>query len=210
MTVFVRTSAGQEAAYSSSDALPRKVRSILKLIDGKTTLRMFEQNLHSFGDVRSIFKFLDQAGLVRALPEGAQHVRVNVHVSDAERQRLMEPSSGTDWLPTRSPYAEHSQPANSALKEFSGSRSMPMSDVQFAIADEQKTKALISVVDEMANFVLTYMPDQSFSLLKDIEEITSMELLAVTLGGYEQMVSHVGQPSDTHLRSIKKVIREYL
>ena len=207
MTVYVRTSEGQDAAYNPDSALPRKLRSILKLIDGKTTLRMFEQNLESFGDVRSIFYSLGEAGLIKVQPDGGQHARVDMHVSDAEKQRLMKPSGSADWMPTRSPYAQHSLPGNPGLNGYLGAGTVPMSDAHFAVLDEQKASALKAVVDEMANFVLTHLPDQSFSLLKEIEEITSMELLAVTLGGYEQMVSHLGQTSDVHLKYIKSVIR---
>jgi hypothetical protein len=70
--------------------------------------------------------------------------------------------------------------------------------------------ALQDILDAMANFVLTHMPEQSFQILKEIEEITSLELLAVTLGGYEQMVASVGEPSVLHLRSIKQTLRENL
>lgn len=210
MTVYIRTDQGLEAAYEIESALPRKLRSILKLIDGRTTLRMFEQNLQSFGDVRSIFKSLAEAGYIRVLPEGAEHVRVNMHVSDAERQRLMEPSNAGDWMPTRSPYAEHSRPANSNINVPNAWLNPGLSDVQSLVVDQEKDAALKAVLDNMAGFVLTHMPDQSFLLLKEIEEITSMELLAVTLGGYQQMVSHLGPPSVEHLKYVKRVLQENL
>lgn len=210
MTVYVRTSEGQDAAYNPASALPRKLRSILKLVDGKTTHRMFEQNLQSFGDVRSILHALAESGLIRALPEGAQHVRVNMNVSDAERQKLMEPRDAGDWMPTRSPYAEHSQPGHGAVNGWSTPQNTAPSNAHITATDEKRAGALKAVVDDMAGFVLTHMPDQSFSLLKEIEEITSIELLAVTLGGYEQMVSHLGQAGDAHLKQIKQVLRENL
>ena len=210
MTVYVRTDQGLDEAYKTESVLPRKLRSILKLVDGKTTLRMFEQNLQSFGDVRSIFHSLAESGFIKVLPDGAQHIRINMHASDAERQRLMEPANAVDWMPTRSPYAELSQPGFTAVKQPDGRQNTPLSDFQLAAADEKRSAALKTAVDEMAGFVLTHIPDQSFSLLKEIEEITSIELLAVTLGGYEQMVSHLGEPSIVHLRHIKRVLQENL
>ena len=64
MAVFVRTEKGQEAAYSPQSALPRKLKSILKVIDGRTQVSTFEKNLSSFGDVRAILQSLDMAGLI--------------------------------------------------------------------------------------------------------------------------------------------------
>jgi hypothetical protein len=210
MTVYVRTDQGLEAAYQAESALPRKLRSILKLIDGRTTLRMFEQNLQSFGDVRSIFKSLAEAGYITVLPEGAQHVRVNMHASDAERQRLMEPNHADDWMATRSPYSEHLQPADVLTNEQAGGLHAALSDTQTLAVDQEKAAALKAVLDNMAGFVLTHVPDQSFLLLKEIEEITSMELLAVTLGGYAQMISHLGTPSVEHVKYIKRVLQDNL
>ena len=210
MTVYVRTDQGLDEAYKMESVLPRKLRSILKLVDGRTTLLMFEQNLQSFGDVRSIFHSLAESGLIRALPDGAQHVRINMDASDAERQRLMEPSNAGGWLPTRSPYAEHVHAASVSVAEQPDGQNPGLPDAQALAIDEEKAMALKAVVDNMAGFVLTHLPDQSFSLLKEIEEITSMELLAVTLGGYEQMVSHLGAPSVAHLKYIKRVLHENL
>jgi hypothetical protein len=210
MTVYVRTDRGQEAAYKPDSVLPRKLRSILKLIDGKTTLQMLVQNLQSFGDIRAILDSLTDDGLIRALPDGAQHVRVNMHASDAERQRLMASTNAADWLPTRSPYAEHSQAAPSAVGERHGWQNPSLTDTQALAVDDEKAAALKAVTDNMAGFVLTHMPEQSFSLLKEIEDITSMELLAVTLGGYEQMVSHLGAASAEHIKVIKRVLHDNL
>ena len=76
--------------------------------------------------------------------------------------------------------------------------------------DLQQQAALTGVLDEMANFVLTHLPDQSFQILKEIEEIASLEVLAATLGGYEQMVANLGEISANHVRHIKSVLRQHL
>ena len=73
-----------------------------------------------------------------------------------------------------------------------------------------KDDALKAMLDEMANFVLTQMPEKSFQILKEIEDITSLEVLAATLGGYGQMVSDLGQIGTTHLLSIQTNLREHL
>lgn len=216
MTVFVRTDLGQDEAYKTESVVPRKFRSILKLIDGRTSLRTFEQNLQSYGDINEIFQSLAEAGFIRVQPNDAQQVRINMNASLAERERQMEPSNTEDWMPTRSPYAERINPVSGVNGRLGGDPSFALSDLNtvprldtpaFALDDPQNP-ALRAVVDDMSSFVLTHMPDQSFLLLKEIEEITSIELLAVTLGGYEQMVSHLGPASDEHMKRIKQVLRE--
>lgn len=208
MSVYVRTEPGQQAAYACVSALPRKLRSILKLIDGKTELHVFEQNLQSFGDVKSIFHGLTEAGLIRPLPENARHVKVNMNRTAAELQPLMVPTHAADWMVTRSFRAESFQPAHTAADSQQTAQHVRYSGSQGVQAGEKRAAALKAITDDMAGFVLTHLPEQSFFLLKEIEDITSIEMLAVMLGGYTQMVSHLGQASDVHLASIRQALRE--
>ncbi len=70
MTVYIRTDEGQIAAYDPQSALPRKLKSLLKLIDGRTSLAVLEESLRAFGDVRGLVQSLDAAGLVKPLADG--------------------------------------------------------------------------------------------------------------------------------------------
>ncbi len=208
MVVFVRTEEGQEAAYSPQSALPRKLKSILKVIDGRTPVSTFEKNLSSFGDVRAILQSLDMAGLIKQIESA---VPFGQPATDQRAERAFTSSApsaapaAVEWGPTRSPYAEHSNSIKMDAWQASELATQAM------IPSRQvNNPALQDTLDSMANFVLTYLPGQSFQILKEIEEITSLELLAVTLGGYEQMVASAGEPSVQHLKSIKKTLRENL
>ena len=211
MAVFVRTEKGQEAAYSPQSALPRKLKSILKVIDGRTQVSTFEKNLSSFGDVRAILQSLDMAGLITQIESVAPAGQTG---TDHRAERAFTPPTSlavpasADWAPTRSPYAEHSDSIKMDAWQASelATHVMPASPASRHLHNS----ALQDILDSMANFVKTYLPDQSVQILKEIEEITSLELLAVTLGGYEQMVASAGEPSVQHLKSIKKSLRENL
>lgn len=72
MNIYVRTEEGQEAAYSPQSALPRKLKSILKVIDGKTRNHIYKKNLHSFGDVEGLLRSLEIAGLLKEVFENTQ------------------------------------------------------------------------------------------------------------------------------------------
>lgn len=219
MAIFVRTEEGQEAAYSPQSALPRKLKSILKVIDGRTTVDAFEKNLSSFGDVRAILQSLDMAGLIKQVESGGAVPSLNAEptltaaVAPSKSflaPRHVPPARSNDaglgaWTQPRAPAMEASNSISMESWQASelATQAMPA-------ARQMQSPALQSVVDSMSNFVLTYLPDQSFQILKEIEEITSLELLAVTLGGYEQMVAVVGEPSVQHLKAIKQVLRDNL
>ena len=219
MAIFVRTEEGQEAAYSPQSALPRKLKSILKVIDGRTTVDAFEKNLSSFGDVRAILQSLDMAGLIKQVEGGGAALSLNVEPTlsaavapskPALAPRHVPPARSNDaglgaWTQPRAPAMEASNSISMESWQASelATQAMPA-------ARQIQSPALQSVVDSMSNFVLTHLPDQSFQILKEIEEITSLELLAVTLGGYEQMVAVVGEPSVQHLKAIKQVLRDNL
>ena len=209
MKIYMRTEEGQEAAYSPQSALPRKLKSILKVVDGKTRNNVFRKNLHSFGDVDGLLRSLELAGLLKVASEGTQDGRVNLDSSTATRSNQLREQ---DWSATRNPLELNSQQSafQSPSQPYYPSVPGGANGMAGAVTDPTKQAALKGVLDDMANFVLTHLPDQSFQILKEIEEITSLEVLAATLGGYEQMVSGVGQLSAGHLSHIKSVLRQYL
>lgn len=72
MTLYARTPEGQVAAYSAESALPRKLKSLLKLVDGKTELELLVQSLQAFGDVRGVLQSLHAAGLLKVVGTDAR------------------------------------------------------------------------------------------------------------------------------------------
>jgi hypothetical protein len=209
MTVYARTERGQHAAYDPQSELPRKLKSILRVIDGKTTDDVYSEKLHAFGDVRGMLHSLHMAGLIQPVPSGAHHVRSNTEISDAERMVLMQPQSTADWSATRSAYAQSSfQSTRVGSRIDPDTVALPQSSS--LQAELKSARALQSATDLMGSFVLTHMPEQSFQILKELEEVTSLEMLAVLLSGYEQMISHLGEQGVQHLVHVKKILRDNL
>jgi hypothetical protein len=209
MTVYARTERGQQAAYDPQSELPRKLKSILRVIDGKTTDAVYLEKLHAFGDVRGMLHSLHMAGLIQPVPSGAHHVRSNTEISDAERMVLMQPQSTADWSATRSAYAQSSfQSTRVSSRVDPDTVALPQSSS--LQAELKSARALQSATELMGSFVLTHMPEQSFQILKELEEVTSLEMLAVLLSGYEQMISHLGEPGAQHLVHVKRILRDNL
>lgn len=210
MTVYVRTEEGQLAAYSASSALPRKLRSLLKVIDGKTALDVYVQSLQSFGDVRGVLKSLDLAGLIRPmsqLPIGAAKLEL----------QTANDSASTVWGNTSAQSRQKAgnqkfQPASNSEPDTQANYMQTrMGGGNYGLADDlERTRALAQAVDAMSNFVLTHTPEHSFMVLKELEQISNLEQLAVTLGGYEQLIAHTGSVAQTHLNMVKSLLRAHL
>jgi hypothetical protein len=216
MTVYVRTEEGQLAAYSPDSALPRKMRSLLKVIDGKTTVDVYTNSLKAFGDVQGVLKSLDMAGLIRPmsqLPPGA------VRAAEAAQTSGQASGANTVWGTTKSNLSRSSQASTFKASQVNsntqaGFKATRNADSMMSRNDPStdlaRSQALARAVDAMANFVLLYTPEHSFVILKELEQMSNLEQLAVTLGGYEQMISHVGAPAADHISMIKKLLRLYL
>lgn len=187
MTLFVRTPEGQVAAYSPESALPRKLKSLLKLVDGKTELEKLVQGLQAFGDVRGVLQSLHAAGLLKVVTADGK--------PDAPLPRLTDSFLGRDAPsgPDTMPLSRHST-------------MMVAPDA----ANPARKQALARTVDLMSNFVLTHIPADSFGILKELEALESLEQLGATLGGYEQVIAHIGPATQDHLSQIRQILREYL
>ncbi len=187
MTLYARTPEGQVAAYSTDSALPRKLKSLLKLVDGKTDLEVLVQNLQAFGDVRGVLQSLYAAGLLRITTADAK--------PDAPLPRLTDSFLGRDAA---------SGPDTMMMSRHSTMMVAPNAE------NPMRKQALTRAVDLMATFVLTHIPVDSFSILKELESLESLEQLGATLGGYEQVIAHVGPSKEAHLHQVRQILREYL
>jgi hypothetical protein len=193
MTVYVRTAEGQLAAYSPDSALPRKLRALLKVIDGKTSLDVYTSSLKAFGDVQGVLKSLDMAGLIRPmsqLPPGIPKPELEEPVAKSSKGMFKStiqtaPDTHASYMHTRAVDADPK-------------------------LDSVRAQALVRAVDAMSKFVRAYTPEYSMMVLRELEQMTQLEQVAVTLGGYEQLIKHVGEPAQVHLSSIKDLLREYM
>lgn len=221
----MRTEEGQLAAYSADSVLPRKLRSLLKVIDGKTSLDVYGQTLHAFGDVKGVLRSLDLAGLIRPmsqLPPGVARAEAPSSSSGGANSSGHSKPWGNSQLPdtlqiTRPPVNSQFRPSQAAYgpnttASFMNTRSAQESQMAYSdpAANFARSQALARAIDSMSNFVLTNAPEHSFVILKELDQISQLEQLAVTLGGYEQLICHLGVPAQEHLGLIKGLLRDYM
>ena len=218
MTVYVRTEEGQLAAYSPDSALPRKLRSLLKVIDGKTSVEVYTSSLRAFGDVHGVLRSLDMAGLIRPISNSfSGYISVPapapVPAPAAEFDNADQPSSLWSSAKTMisnklsSQNFKSSQPSmpNKPSVPGYGHSAMATRDMLTGATDPE---ALTRAVDMMSDFVLINAPSQAMMVLKELEQLRTLEQLAVTLGGYEQVISHLGEPARAHILLVKQILRE--
>lgn len=194
MTVYARTEEGQLAAYSPDSVLPRKLRSLLKVVDGKTPTSVYTGSLKAFGDVEGVLVSLSMAGLIRPLVPQQLTQTTGFEQTNAVAQTNPQ---WTSSLPA--------QDSNTQATYMSTRHSM-----QDPAVEQARAQALMRAVDAMSIFVLSYAPEHSFLVLKELEQLANLDQLAVTLGGYEQQISHVGAPAQEHILLIKQILRDHL
>jgi hypothetical protein len=196
---YTRTAEGQAAAYDATSAMPRKLRSLLKVIDGKTSNEVFANSLKAFGDVPGLLSSLQKAGLIELRTITTDSARAASSV-DAPVRKFAQTTIAdtTGFVPTQT---IHTQPFGSADSRAS----QPSAQEQ-----QERQQDVQLLVQDMSSFVLAYVPAQAFSVLSELEQIDSIEQMAVLLGGYELMVREVGEPARIHLIHVRQILGKWL
>lgn len=207
MVVYSRSEKGQLASYGEQSALPRKLKSLLRVIDGKTTLDVYVRNLHAFGDVENVLLSLEMAGLL-------QHSGNAVAIVPAQLADLPVASGWRKLLSFRSadassvPVDEHDH-AVIEPQSFSGFGETVMHS-GFRPSLSNQNSIVKQATSEMADFILTHAPEHAFMVLKELEEISSADQLAMAMGGYAQVIERNGEIGTRHLDKINQLLRNIL
>ncbi len=214
MSIYARTEEGQWAAYNAQSTLPRKLKSLLRVIDGKTATRMYVENLKAYGDVAVLLTSLESAGLIKRVPAGlVSRVKLNVDMPSEERQRLKQTASGVaDWAATEmasrsGDFVQTTPKRNPLAWGFAATTQL---QTQLDESSRGESAALTKAVDLISDYVHAHLPGSENDVLSELKNLTSLEDLAVMLGGYEQLVSDSGPASVGHVREIKTILKQNL
>lgn len=210
MTIYARTQSGQALAFDANSGLPYKQRVILKMVDGSTRLDVFEDSLRAFGDVPGVFEALVVAGLIKPLP--SQALRLSATPAELRPElstSILEPHNAQQWFETDVGYRESSQPPTLALDSYMGPETVA---VPYAgrnnRRDESDRRTLGRLVSLMDGFVRQNMPEQAQPVLEKLEEMASLEMFAVSLKGYEQLIKPFGASAESHMAQLKRILRD--
>jgi hypothetical protein len=213
-STYIRTSQGRVTAFSPLTKLPPPLKTLLQAVDGKTPSSVLSAQYAAMGNVTQWLGQLETAGLIEdksslgrspsfgqdadeiwgsmggARPKPTLHIVANPHTSNAPMQRLLATpvSHSNAWQATAAAGLEDDFPARS-LETILGDLTQ-------------------QVVDVMATFVLTYLPDRAFEVLTELETLRSPAQLKATLPGYEGLACSAGQIGRQHIADLRQLIEK--
>ena len=68
---------------------------------------------------------------------------------------------------------------------------------------------MLLAVQLIENFVREHLRQDGPQILDNRSQMNSLELLAVSLGGYEQMVGHLGPVADQHVEDLQEILHDH-
>ena len=122
--VLVKTEKGNQESriQTSESSLPRRLRTLLMVVDGKTPFHVYEQTLENYGDVASLYEALVTGGYLACQGRGGAAVHANGAAPMGEVEPAPAPgaepapeSRGPDVAPE--PAGNPEQPAGRGLDQ---------------------------------------------------------------------------------------------
>lgn len=222
MTIYVRTARGDQLMRSRESAIPRRVKSILISIDGKTDSTLFISSLSSFGNVSELLLLLKKTGLIRSMSELDSNADMDLSTGNAEFDQTSH-----DWqlllrsganetllqdLPVRKGLTAvqpdgltDTKALVQTVKSFV-TPSTPTSDplpAAKSLAQHQTWQA----ISLMTDFVNMHLPEQAMELLFAIEQLNDRDNLLASLEGYAKLIAPAGSAASTHLQAVNAALR---
>lgn len=227
MKIYTRTDLGNAAALNPDSPLPRKLRTLLIAIDGKTRLSTYINTLSSFGDVEALMESLLQAGLIRVLPEsmpkvtaagndlGAKIFSSPPHPGWSNTEPGGSPQNSRSNAPNSRSSSGMGEPVNDLLS-WSKFQSQPQAAPRapsFAPASSRAAPTahyqLRNAIALMSDFVSSHLPADALEVVLALESLSSVEDVLNSLKGYESMIAPVGEPARKHLAELRTVLSSF-
>jgi hypothetical protein len=207
--IYVRTTQGRVTAFNPSAKLSPALKTVLKGVDGRTPSDLLITKFADFGDVATLLAALEADGLIaekntansgfdvlaplarvgRAPAQSAQNSGFSLLSHSDSSHSLMDPgntiATGEDWMDTASPGLDSlEQPKTASLLD----------------------RMAQQVADQMATFVLTYLPHRAFTELLEIEKILTADQLKQSFPNYELLAKSVGPAGEEHIQELYSVM----
>jgi hypothetical protein len=200
-SIYVRTPIGRVTAFNTSSKLPAHLKKLLQAVDGKSTSTFLTQQWREQGDIPAWLGQLETSGLIedkQALDRASHHGQNSDQIWGSSRpagqlgnvrfMKQAQPSQNLSWQET----------AAAGLGD-----EIPAQSLESIMADVTQ-----QVVDVMATFVLTYLPEKAYELLKDLEALRSFGQLRATLPSYETIVNRTGPVGRQHMHDLQMLIHQ--
>ncbi len=206
MSVYRKTMQGRLDAFNSQSTLPQGLRQLLLHVDGKTQFNRLQNYLGAQTCSDANMGELVKRGYVRAVGYSLDD---EFDFDESSRANDMQ---HRPTMPSPLRFLMGDQPAVSRPLAFDEiafphtTRGVHPIKATYDAA-KQAEESLNDAKDLMSDFVLTHIPQHAFSALKEIEQITSLAILASTVDAYELLVQPTGISGKRHIQKLKGILK---
>ena len=185
---YVRTPQGRAAAFTSDARLSSKLKSVLKAVDGRTSVSALVIQFPEH-DAADLLRQLEAAGLIKLREERLSDFQPSGFMSD-----LVD-------LPNS---------ASITVSSFAATSAAGLTPLQTLaeMLPPEPLAGLPRIVDVMATFVLTHCPQQAFSVLARLEGFQTLDELNAGLPEYSLLANACGAAGVVHLAELTERMRE--
>lgn len=223
MILYKRTLAGSKHVLDPFSSLPRKLRTLLIAIDGKTSRDAYVHNLSSFGDVPALLDSLELQGYIASVRTGHTSPSSSVsstHLPLADSNMAEQstqpsfPSGSVDSALESTNTANSgmlmsrvlsSNPAQPNLASFPRIGASP-GNGQAPSSEDYQLRSAISL---MSDFIFTYLPADSLEIVLALEGLGSIEQAIASLNGYQAMIVPAGDVAIHHMAELRASLNNH-
>jgi hypothetical protein len=191
MSIYRKTMQGRMDAFNNQSDLPQALRQLLLHVDGKTPFHRMQSYLGGQICSEANIGELVQLGYVRA---------VNDAIGDAFD---LDEKARTNDI--------HLRPTEPAPLRFflDQPQDAPPQRAKPQASDAGHAEHVVEdAKDMMSDFVLNHVPQHAYSALKEIEQITSLAILAGSLDAYELLVRPTGMMGKRHIQQLRRMAED--
>ena len=225
MKLYKRTDTGNAAALDPKSPLPRKLRTLLISVDGRTRENIYISTLSSFGDVAALLDSLLQQGYIQIVetdddgpttrPARTEWAATDVPAADQQSppnavpdmlasafelagiRNTNLPSDAVSAWDRFQPDPRFANPAASSFNRPTQRTGSPPSSAQYQLR---------SAVSLMSDFVTTHLPADSLEIVLTLEGLSSVEQVIASLKGYQAMIAPAGAAATGHLEELRDLL----
>jgi hypothetical protein len=188
MLIYKRTHAGTLMAHHVDSPLPRKLRTLLIAIDGKSTVKTYVNSLTSFGDVEALLDSLRASGLIE-------------DASGEPPQILTEQAYSTfETALDHRPIAALSQ-VSRPVQQLAATKT---------VVYQASSESLSHIVSLMSDFVTDHFSPHSLDIILSLESLQSIAEVKENMPGYAALIQPVGQAARDHLAALNAALNIHL
>jgi hypothetical protein len=182
-TIFKRTEAGNAEFRNRASLLPQRLKSILLLVDSRTTVEKFVASLSVYGDISDLFQVLLDMGFIEPLTPHLSGIRASVAtpVADPNKIRIGPAKTGRfdDEVSRRSESATQPQSFGTTMNN---------------------DLIMRRAINQLTDWVPDLFPENSLDVMFELDKCRSREEFVLTMNDLLPVMQKVWGTAETKRR----------